>query len=329
MANEPRLGDGSSGTETGPAAPSGRTELVNPPALRNGTELVALPPPPPGGLTIGPMTFMMLVFIQAMLLVATAVSLTLIVARPDLVLQLTGASGPQAPASGLWSAAENPSRLERGPPSRLVLDLPRPIQAVAGQASNLGFRLLPPGEYRGTLVLTLRGLPDGSVLSGARKLGADTWSLDASRELTLSVTVPASVQGPFELDIGLRLPDGALIASEITSLIVVPEGRMSHDPERDQMAALLLLDSARTFLRAGDVRSARVLLQSAAQRGNAQAAFELAQTLDPQDAGATGEPPRAMYWYLEARRLGHEEAEARLNTLMQRSPPKETPGPQQ
>ncbi len=328
MANEPRPGDGSTSAEPDRAEPVRHVALTNPPALRNGTELVASRPPP-SGLTIGPMMFMMLVFIQAMLLVATAVSLTLIVARPDLVLQLTGVAGPQAPASGLWPSGENPSRLEQGPPSRLFLDLPRPIQVVAGQASNLGFRLLPPGEYRGTLVLTLRGLPDGSVLSGARKLGADTWSLDASRELTLSVTVPASIQGPFELEIGLRRPDGALIASEITSLIAVPEGRVSHDPERDQMAALLLLESARSFQSAGDVRSARVLLQSAAQRGNAQAAFELAQSFDPKDAGAAGDAPRAIYWYIEAKRLGHEEAEARLGPLMQGSPPKEAPAPQQ
>jgi hypothetical protein len=315
MADESRLGDGSAKMETPSPAAGRRAALMNPPALRDGTDLVG-GRPQGGGFMIGPMTFMVLVLVQAALLVATAVSLTLIVARPDLLQQLTGAAGFDGPAAGIWSG-ESASRIERGGPSRLVLDLPRPVQVVAGQASNLGFRLLPPGEYRGTLVLTLKGLPDGSVISGARKFGADTWSLDASRELTLSLTVPSSVQGPFELDIGLRKPDGTLVASEITSLIALPEGRTSRDPERDAMAALLLLESARTFLRTGDTRSARVLLQGAAQRGNAQAAFELAQTFD-QPAGGTGDAPKAMYWYMEATRLGHPDAEAHFGALVQR-----------
>jgi hypothetical protein len=311
------LGDGSARTETA-AVSDRRAELVNAPALHNGTDLLSARPPG-GGLTIGPATFIVLVFIQATLLVATAVSLTLIVARPDLLQQLTGAAGFDYPPAAIWSG-ENASRIERAGPSRLVLDLPRPIQVVAGQASNLGFRLLPPGEYRGTLVLTVKGLPDGSVISGARKLGADTWSLDASRELSLSVTVPPSVQGPFEIDIGLRRPDGTLVASEITSLIALPEGRASRDPERDAMAALLLLESARTFLRTGDTRSARILLQGAAQRGNAQAAFELAQSFDQQTGGGVADAPKAMYWYMEAKRLGHPDAEAHFGALIQRAP---------
>jgi hypothetical protein len=303
--------------EADPPASDRRAELMNPPALRNGADLVG--GRSQGGFMIGPMTFMVLVFIQAMLLVATAVSLTLIVARPDLLQQLTGAAGLDYPAAAIWSG-ENASRAGRAGSSRLVLDLPRPIQVVAGQASSLGFRLLPPGEYRGTLVLTIKGLPDGSVISGARKLGADTWSLDASRELTLSLTVPPSVQGPFEIDIGLRRPDGTLVASEITSLLALREGRASRDPERDAMAALLLLESARTFLRTGDTRSARVLLHGSAQRGNAQAAFELAQTFDQHAGGGVGDAPKAMYWYMEAKRLGHPDAEAHFGALVQRAP---------
>jgi|GEM_PF-5565451 len=320
MVDEPRLSDGAARLGTGPAAADGRIGGANAPALRNSTELTT-GPPAGGGFLIGPTVFMALVFVQSVLLVATAVALTLLVARPDLLHQLTAAVAIGT-AAGPWSGDVAPG--ERAAASRLVLDLPRPIQIVAGQASNLGFRLLPPGEFRGTLVLTIRGLPDGSVISGARKLGADTWSVDAGRETALNLTVPSSVQGPFELEIGLRRPDGTLVASEITSLIALPEGRTSRDPERDAMAALLLLESARTFLKAGDVRSARVLLQSAAQRGNAQAAFELAQTFD-QPAGVAGDAPRAMYWYMEAKRLGHPDAEAHFAILVKRSPQKEAP----
>ncbi|HXF54391.1 MAG TPA: hypothetical protein VNK52_09745 [Hyphomicrobiaceae bacterium] len=321
MVDDPRLTDGSARLDAGLAAADGRTGPANAPALRTSTELTA-GPPAGGGLVIGSAAFMVLVFLQTFLLVATAVALTLVVARPDLLHQFTNAAAIGT-AAGPWSGDVAPG--ERGAASRLVLDLPRPIQIVAGQASNLGFRLLPPGEFRGTLVLTIRGLPDGSVISGARKLGADTWSLDAGRETALNLTVPSSVQGPFELEIGLRRPDGTLVASEITSLIALPEGRTSRDPERDAMAALLLLESARTFLKAGDVRSARVLLQSAAQRGNAQAAFELAQTFD-QSAGVGSDAPRAMYWYMEAKRLGHPDAEAHFATLVKRSPQREAPG---
>jgi len=171
-------------------------------------------------------------------------------------------------------------------------------------------------------VLTMKGLPDGAVISGARKLGADTWSVDAGQELALNVTVPPSTQGPFELDVAMRAPDGTVVAREIPSLIALPKGRTSHDPDRDAMAALLLLESARSFQQAGDVSSARLLLQSAAQRGNAQAALELGQTFDQADGNEVN-APKAMYWYIEAKRLGHPEAEARLSALIQRSSQKD------
>jgi hypothetical protein len=101
MADESRLGDGSAKMETPSPAAGRRAALMNPPALRDGTDLVG-GRPQGGGFMIGPMTFMVLVFVQAALLVATAVSLTLIVARPDLLQQLTGAAASTArrPASG-------------------------------------------------------------------------------------------------------------------------------------------------------------------------------------------------------------------------------------
>jgi TPR repeat protein len=71
----------------------------------------------------------------------------------------------------------------------------------------------------------------------------------------------------------------------------------------------------------GDVASARLLFERAADAGEAQAALRLGETFDPvylDDShlrGLQGDPGAAVFWYRHARDLGATGVASRLKTL--------------
>jgi hypothetical protein len=281
----------------------------------------------PQGITLGPAVFLSIILVQSLFLIATAVVMTVLVTRPELIQRWLDPAGPvQARAAAVGGGTpvkrvESLDRLpkpEAGAATRVQLDFTRPIQVVSGTPTRVDFRLIPSGAYKGRLVLSFRGLPNGTTLTGATRLGTETWSLDGSQDPNIFLTVPLSAQGPFELEIALRNPDGDLFFSEVTSIIALPNGRQGGQPQLDEVSALYLLDFARSQLKNGDIQSARQLFQSASERGNAQAAFELAQTYEQTDGKELTKPvkQRALYWYLEARRLGHPDAGAQFAALL-------------
>jgi TPR repeat protein len=89
----------------------------------------------------------------------------------------------------------------------------------------------------------------------------------------------------------------------------------------DDDAIARLLDRSKTFLNSGDLASARLLLERAAEAGNANAALMLGETFDPhflQVLGAVGMNPdaaRARQWYEKAAALGSNSASQRLEAL--------------
>jgi TPR repeat protein len=86
-----------------------------------------------------------------------------------------------------------------------------------------------------------------------------------------------------------------------------------------QIAALLARGDA--SLATGDVASARLFYERAADSGEARAAMRLAETFDPfflgrgRLRGVSGDLGRALFWYRRARDLGATEVERRLSTL--------------
>ena len=80
---------------------------------------------------------------------------------------------------------------------------------------------------------------------------------------------------------------------------------------------------ARTYLSAGDVASARLLLRRAAERDDPQAALALGGTYDPFVLKRLGimtfqaDPAQAREWYRRAAELGSPDAGARLEQLAQ------------
>ena len=78
---------------------------------------------------------------------------------------------------------------------------------------------------------------------------------------------------------------------------------------------------ARSLLAAGDIPSARLLLERAAEAEEPNAAFLLAETYDPVVLGTQDtrrivpDPTAARTWYERAAQLGSAEAQRRLGQL--------------
>jgi Sel1 repeat len=88
---------------------------------------------------------------------------------------------------------------------------------------------------------------------------------------------------------------------------------------QDEIAALLA--RGKSFLLNGDIASARLLLQRAAEAGSAEAALTLGSTFDPRvierlgAVGVTGDPKQAREWYEKAAQLGSPAAPRQLSLL--------------
>jgi hypothetical protein len=102
---------------------------------------------------------------------------------------------------------------------------------------------------------------------------------------------------------------------------LAPSPSTSASPDRDEVAALLT--RARTYLSAGDVAAARLVLRRAAERDDAQAALALGGTYDPVVLRRLGiinfhsDPAQARDWYRKAAELGSADASLRLEQLVQ------------
>jgi hypothetical protein len=89
--------------------------------------------------------------------------------------------------------------------------------------------------------------------------------------------------------------------------------------DRDELVALL--KRAQGLLAIGDISSARLLLERAADAQEAEAALMLAGTYDPQVLGSqdmrgvTPDPAAARLWYQKAAQLGSADAKQRLGQL--------------
>lgn len=87
----------------------------------------------------------------------------------------------------------------------------------------------------------------------------------------------------------------------------------------DELAALL--KRAKSLLAIGDITSARLLLERAADAQEAEAALMLAGTYDPQVLGSqdlrsvTPDPAAAKVWYQKAAQMGSADAKRRLGQL--------------
>jgi TPR repeat protein len=86
----------------------------------------------------------------------------------------------------------------------------------------------------------------------------------------------------------------------------------------------LLMEQGERFIAAGDVVTARIAFQRAAEAGDADAAVALGATYDPTVlaklgvVGISTDVAKARSWYQRAEKLGSPDARRRLDTLADR-----------
>jgi hypothetical protein len=212
------------------------------------------------------------------------------------------------------------------------------ILAASGREIAFG-ALLPPSHAR---YLFIRGLPAEAKLSAGRDSGNGAWLVKAEylHDLTLALGQTAAGDYPievYELESGdgpqarrnfvLRVePPAAAYASAAAPawasalLDVVPSAHAAEEPTVPAESPVLR-DRATQLLGVGDIAGARLLLLHLAERGDGEAAYDLARTFD-RDAltelgarGLDGDPAQARGWYQRASQDGNAKATERLKIL--------------
>jgi hypothetical protein len=141
--------------------------------------------------------------------------------------------------------------------------------------------------------------------SVAEKSASERERLDTTRPAPpMLVEVPAIKQAPAE--IARQQPESAQPTA--------PD-LITRQLDRDEVTSLV--KRGETFIMSGDLASARLVLQRAAEAGDVHAALALAGTFDPNllGNGLGADAAMARLWYVRAARLGSAEAAQRLQQL--------------
>ena len=107
-------------------------------------------------------------------------------------------------------------------------------------------------------------------------------------------------------------------ATPATAQMMAP-GLVTRQLDREEVAALL--KRGEDFITSGDLASARLVLQRAAEAGDVHAALALAGTFDPNllaklgSQGLAADVAMARFWYERAKQFGSTEAPRRLEQL--------------
>jgi len=216
----------------------------------------------------------------------------------------------------------------RSPPPELSVNQEAPRNR--GEAFPLAVTVV--GSVVGASVV-VDGLTAGSTLTVGGPLGANGWRLAAVDLRNALVRRPRGFAGPMDLGLELRLADETVVDRKSLRLewaAAAPEQSIG-DPIRqlDRQEIADLMRRGQEFIVAGDLASARLVLQRAAEAGDPQAALMLAGTYDPimlEKIGVQGFAPDivqgfapdvalARTWYKWAKEFGSTEAARRLEML--------------
>ncbi len=225
-----------------------------------------------------------------------------------------------------------------GTPSGAASATAQVILATSGRPLALA-PLLPTSHAR---YLLLRGLPPEAELSAGRRNESGTWFVKDAEVSDLTLSIGDAASGDYPLDVYLLDASNAPQSRRSLVLRVETAARTyAVGPDMSWAAALLdvpfrpspaeepavpaeaavLLDRARRLLDEGDIAAARLLLAHLAERGQGDAAYELARTFDQDMLSALGargmdaDPARAHRWYEQASEKGNAKAAERLKVL--------------
>ena len=222
---------------------------------------------------------------------------------------------PQAPAA-------TPNETSKPPPAQLIVD--REWSGPAGQSLPLNLSI---SDVPANATIVINGLAEGATLNVGKAAGGDGWQLSAADLHNALVRPSPGFVGAMALAIELRLANDIVADRKTLRLqwaappipqIAKPAIIVRHlDP--DEIAALR--QRGENFIATGDLASARLVLQRAAEAGDAQAALALAGTYDPialERLGLKGpksDIEKARTWYKRAQELGSASASGRLQSL--------------
>jgi hypothetical protein len=198
-----------------------------------------------------------------------------------------------------------------------------------GEAAPLGVGLSTASS--GAMVV-IDGLQAGSTLNVGRSAGSGGWRVMASDLPNALIRPPQGFAGAMELTMALRLADDSVADRKtvrlewaapvaVTTQAMKP-GFVFRNLDRDEIDALV--KRGEDFIASGDLAAARLVLQRAAEGGDAGAALTLAGTYDPlvlEKLGVQGlsaDVAKARAWYERAKEFGSTEAPRRLEMLASR-----------
>jgi hypothetical protein len=215
----------------------------------------------------------------------------------------------------------------------------REASRVQGEAFPLAAKVVGPVEGA---VVFVEGLAGGSALSVGRPVGTTGWSLAAADLPNASVRPPSDFVGLMDVVLELRRANDTLLDRKSVRLEWTPQqsvtgpqqsmGNPTRQLDRQEVADLTR--RGEKFIVIGDLASARLVLQRAAEAGDPRAALMLAATYDPivlEKVGIQGFAPDlvrgfepdialARSWYARAKEFGSTEAVRRLQNLSSRYP---------
>jgi tetratricopeptide (TPR) repeat protein len=222
-------------------------------------------------------------------------------------------SGPVDPLPETTSALQRPAlRLAALPALFIATNALSPVWAPQVE------RLLPWGEKRAaegeaSVALAARlseieKRPDFNTIKSAESALArrvDQLEAALSRLQEVPIGPPSSAPDP------MPPAEGPPLSTEQTATGPL---HAASPPLSTEVIAMLLARGD-TFLRRGDVASARAFYERAADAGGGQAALRMGATFDPAFLGVRGDPAEARRWYQRARDLGEAEGERWLKSI--------------
>ena len=210
---------------------------------------------------------------------------------------LGGGGGGSPPAAQLAAAVPEP-------------ELPQRIAA-------------PPlaAEPTGAEVAAARRTPPNAVASASPSRDEIAAAYQSALKGKVSLPEPVAREASREVvaSINPAAPVVAVAPAVREPVPVTREAAPSRRIDPDELA--ILLKRAKSLLAIGDITSARLLLERAADAQEAEAALMLAGTYDPQVLGSqdlrsvTPDPAAAKVWYQKAAQLGSADAKRRLGQL--------------
>jgi hypothetical protein len=204
------------------------------------------------------------------------------------------------------------------PPPR-VAQAPAPEPRIAAPEAQAVYR----GRPTEATAAPPAAAPPAAVAAPAKPM--DAFAAMPSRQ-DITAAYQSAVKG------GQVAPVAPVAKSQITAVATAAPATIAVAPpapqvdtsaarrmDPDELAGFL--KRARSLLAVGDIASARLLLERAADAQEAEAALMLATTYDPQVIGnqdmrsITADPAMARQWYQKAAALGSADARRRLSEL--------------